>query len=139
MESTIWRISTRIENSSLDAGLKLLSILWEIRPVLKMKYIFQLVLNLEWKNQNGSIKVKAIAAATIFYSLQYCCVWICNCTESFWYLRCIKPKYQFDCIFIIQKNNVGSKIFQVTPIKQKKEVHYGLVLQKERITGEKRC
>ena len=76
-----------------------------------MKYVFQLVLNLECKNQNDSTKVKTIAPATIFYSLQYCCVWIYNCTESFWYLRCIKPKYQFDGIFITQKKQCGKQNF----------------------------
>lgn len=65
---TTWRISPRIENSSLSAGLKSLPILWEFQPVMKIKYIFQLGLNFECKNQNDSIKIKTIAPAAFLQS-----------------------------------------------------------------------
>ena len=137
-ESITWRTSTMTENSSLGVGLKLLSILLKIQPGLKIKYIFQLRLNLEWKNQNDSTKVKAIAAATVFR--------FCDVTAlEFAILRNHSGTWGASSqniilmVYLSSKKKVESKVFQVTPIKQKKEVYYGLVLQKERIIVDKRC
>ena len=67
-------------------------------------------LNFESKSQNSNIKVIKQCPQLLFFfffSLQYGYIWICSCIESFWNLKSTsQEKYQFNGIFIKQKNNL---------------------------------
>ena len=48
-------------------------------------------LNFAWKKSKWQHHSTNNGFSSYLYSLQYCCVWVYSCMESFWYEKCINP------------------------------------------------